>query len=117
VADYRSARYIDDRVAAALERVVALKRRAAEIDAETALVSGELSAIASDQARIRENLKSIGEGHDEKRLRATLVEKLIAQERRLEELTASHRSLQEERQRVQSEIDAGVADLEFEATI
>ena len=117
VAEYRSARYIDDSVFAALERVIALKNRAAAIDRDAGLVNGELGAIATDQQRIRENLKSIGEGHDEKRLRTTLVEKLLAQERRLEELSSSQRSLAEERQRVQADIDAAIDGLEFETRI
>jgi len=75
------------------------------------------ASIADDQHRIRENLKSIGEGHDEKRLRTTLVEKLIAQEARLETTSANQRTLTDERQRVQREIDAAVNELEFEATI
>jgi hypothetical protein len=117
VAEYRSARYIDDRVAEVLANVVALKERAAKVDAETALVAGELGAISVDQQRIRENLKSIGEGHDEKRLRATLVEKLVAQERRIEELNDRHRQLAEERQRIQYEIDAAIAGLDFESDV
>jgi hypothetical protein len=117
VAEYRASRYIDDRVAAALGRVVALKNRAAEIDAESTLVVNEIAAITSDQQRIRENLKSIGEGHDEKRLRGTLVEKLLAQEQRLEELGERRRTLEQERQRAQAEIDSAINGLEFETTI
>ncbi len=117
VADYRSARYIDERVAAALDRVVALKSRAAEIDRETGLISTEHSTITNDQHRVRENLKSIGDGHDEKQYKSTLVQKLRAQEERLDELASSLRLAQQERQQVQSEIDAAVGGLEFETTI
>jgi hypothetical protein len=117
VADYRSARYIDDRVAGVLGTVVELKERAARVDAQTSLVVQELGAITNDQQRIRENLKSIGESHDEKRLRTTFVEKLGAQEQRIEELTESHRALATERQQIQYDIDASIAGLEFETDV
>ena len=89
----------------------------AEIDRETGLLSTEVSTITSDQQRIRENLKSVGDGHDEKQFKAALVQKLRAQEDRLEELASSLRLAQQERQQVQSEIDAAVGGLEFETTI
>jgi hypothetical protein len=117
IVDYRSSRYIDDAVAARLEEVVALKGRAARIDADIVDVNSEIASITADQQRIRENLKSIGEAHDEKRLRGTLVEKLIAQEKRLEELNASLRTLAQERQQAQIEIDAAINGLEFETRV
>lgn len=117
VADYRSARYIDDRVRDALQKVVALNNRVAQIDAERAEAHRELAAINGDQQRIRENLKSIGEGLDEKRLRATLVEKLIAQEQRLEQLAALQTSLEQQRQQAQADVDAAIAGIEFEGEI
>jgi len=117
VADYRSARYIDDRVTSALHQVIALKERVAAIDTKRAEASRELNAISTDQQRIRENLKSIGEGMDEKRLRATLVEKLLAQERRLEQLAALQTSLELERHQAQSDVDAAISAIEFETTV
>ena len=117
VADYRSSRYIDDRVRDALAKVVALKDRVAQIDVERAEGQRELAAINNDQQRIRENLKSIGEGLDEKRLRATLVEKLLAQEQRLEQLAASQNSLEQQRQQAQADVDSAIAGIEFETEI
>ncbi len=117
VADYRSAKYIDDRVRDSLEKVIALKDRVAQIDAERAEAQRELAAINGDQQRIRENLKSIGEGLDEKRLRATLVEKLLAQEQRLEQLATSQTSLEQQRQQAESDVDAAIAGIEFEGEI
>lgn len=117
VADYRSARYIDKRIAAALEQVVALKERASRVDAQSSELNAELAAITSDQQRIRENLKAMGESHDERQLRTTLAGKLSAQEQRLEQLAAGIRQLAQERQRVQYEIDAAINGLEFETTV
>ena len=117
IADYRSAKYIDDRVREALEKVVALKARVAQIYVERSEANRELAAINGDQQRIRENLKSIGEGLDEKRLRATLVEKLIAQEQRLEQIAASQTSLEQQRQQAQADVDAAIAGIEFEGEI
>lgn len=117
VADYRSARFFDDRVSAALHHVLTLKDRVAQIDVERAEAARELAAIAGDQQRIRENLKSIGDGIDEKRLRATLVEKLIAQEQRLEQLTAAQNSLELKRQQAQAEVDAAISSIEFEGEV
>lgn len=117
VADYRSARYIDDRVRGALQNVIALKERVVQIDSERSEAHRELAAINADQQRIRENLKSIGDGLDEKRLRATLVEKLLAQEARLEQLATSQTSLELSRQTAQAEVDAAIAGIEFEGEI
>lgn len=115
--EYRSSRYVDGPMAAALENVLELKARAARLDAELAATSAEVATIASDQQRIRENLKSIGEGHDERRLRGTLVEKLLAQEQRLDGLQARARELSEERRRLQAEIDAAIDGIDLETAV
>lgn len=117
ILDYQNSRYIDERVSQTLKAVLALKTEAAAVDARMGESNGEIGAITGDQQRIRENLKSIGEGHDEKRLRATLVEKLATQERRLEELSTLVRELSRERQNIQARIDATLGNLDFEANV
>jgi hypothetical protein len=117
ILDYRASRYIDDRVLEALQHVVELKERAARVDAQSAEANVQIATIANDQHRIRENLKSIGEAHDERRLRTTLVEKLLGQEQQLDALAARARELAAERQRLQQEIDAAIHAIEFETVV
>ena len=117
ILDYRASRYIDDRVLEALKHVVELKERAARLDAQTAEANAQIATIGNDQHRIRENLKSIGEAHDERRLRTTLVEKLLGQEQQLDALGARARELAAERQRLQQEIDAAIHAIEFETVV
>lgn len=117
IGKYRSSRYIDDRITTALEGVVAIKERIARTDAQIADVNSQISTISSDQQRIRENLKSIGEAHDERRLRTTLVEKLLAQEQQLDSLGSRARELAVERQRLQQELDSAIYGIDFETAV
>jgi hypothetical protein len=91
---------------AALEKVLEIKGRIAAAEARLAAAEHETAEIAKDQDRLRENIKALektSEGHD---LIARYVAKAEQQETRIEQLTHETQTANDERARLQGELDA-----------
>jgi hypothetical protein len=94
-----------------LEKVLEIKARMSAAEARLAAAERETAEIAKDQDRLRENIKALEkttEGHD---LIVRYVAKAQQQETRIEELTKEARTANDERARLQSELDAAFQGL------
>lgn len=109
-----SNRYIDDAMRAALDNILAMKVKLISVDEKLAAATREASEIASDQARLRENIKALGETSEARSLIARYVAKAGEQETRLEQITAERKKLNEEKSKLQSEIDAAIRALAYD---
>ncbi len=109
-----SNRYIDDAMRAALDNILQMKVKLVSVDEKLAAASREASEIASDQARLRENIKALGETAEARTLIARYVAKAGEQETRLEQIAAERKKLGEEKSKIQSEIDAAIRALAYD---
>ncbi len=106
-----SRRYLDDASRVALEKIINLKSRIAEVSARTEAAGREAAEITTDQARLRENIKALGQTAEARQLIARYVTKAGEQETRMEQLTEARRAAAEERARLQAELDAAIRAL------
>ncbi|HEX8632993.1 MAG TPA: hypothetical protein VF703_02460 [Pyrinomonadaceae bacterium] len=112
-----SRRYIDDTVRAALQNIIELKRRIAATDARLQAIEAEIAEISEDQTRLRENIKTLSQTAEAKQLIARYVAKADQQETRIEQLTKDRQAAQEERARLQPQLDAAVRALTLDRNL
>lgn len=98
-------RYIDAPTRARLAQIVEIKSRIAALDNQSSALEAEATEINEDQARLRENIKALGDNSEARALIARYVEKANTQETRLEALTAQRRQLAAQRATLQAELD------------
>lgn len=103
-------RYIDAPVRARLAQIVETKARIAALDNQSSALEAEATEINEDQARLRENIKALGDNSEARALIARYVEKANTQETRLEALTAQRRQLAAQRATLQAELDRVVRE-------
>lgn len=101
-------RYVDDTTRAALEQILNLKGRIANLEARVAVADREAEQIAEDQTRLRENIKALGATAEARQLIARYVAKANEQETRLEQLTSERRTATNEQTRLRAELDEAV---------
>ncbi len=106
-----SRRYLDDTSRAALEQIIKLKEQIADIGTTIAGLDSEAGEIAKDQARLRENIKVLGETADARQLITRYVAKVNDQETRIEQLTSERRTREAARQQLQSELETAIRTL------
>ena len=109
--------YLDQASRQSLEKILDLKARIAANDSEIAAVDKELSEIASDQARLRENIKALKETSEARQLIARYISKANDQETRVESLTKERRTLADKKAALQQELDESIRNLKFERTL
>jgi hypothetical protein len=110
-------KYLDGATAGVLRQVIAQRRQLAGVEEKVRQLEQERADIHAEQQRIRENLQALGERPSEKGLRERFVRTLNGQEDRLEQITAEVKAHAAERDRCKEEIDALLADLEYEALV
>lgn len=110
-------RYVDEATRARLSQIVELKSRIAALDANGNNIAVEANEISADQARLRENIKALGETAEARSLIMRYVEKANTQETRLEALTVERRRLVLERTRLQAELDALIRNFVVESKV
>lgn len=110
---YRS-RYIDDPVRIALEKVTSLKDQIARIDAQIQTLEKEREGIAKDQARLRENIEAFNKTAEARTLIARYVAKANDQETRLEATNTETRKLNDERTRLQLQLEEAIRSFTLE---
>jgi len=106
-----SRRYIDDATRAALDKIIGIKGQIAAVDARLAGLDRETAEIASDQDRLRENIKVLSEKSEARQLVVRYVAKAGEQETRLEQITTERKTAAIERARLQSELDSAIRAL------
>lgn len=109
-----SRHYIDDATRSALQNILDLKGRVAAADARIAAIDKEIREIGDDQKRLRENIEALTKTAEARQLITRYVAKADEQETRLEQLTKEKQAAQEERLRLQSQLDAAIRGLDLE---
>ncbi|MDQ1614050.1 MAG: hypothetical protein QOG00_3981 [Pyrinomonadaceae bacterium] len=112
-----SRRYIDEPTRVALQKIVEIKSRLTAIDARLAAIEAEVTEIGEDQTRLRENIKTLSQTAEAKQLIARYVAKADQQETRIEQLTKERQTANEERARLQTQLDAAIRDLSFDRNL
>ncbi|HEX8456891.1 MAG TPA: hypothetical protein VF656_06325 [Pyrinomonadaceae bacterium] len=112
-----SRQYIDDATRAALEKIVEIKTRISAIDARLAAIEAEITEIGEDQTRLRENIETLSQTAEAKQLIARYVAKADQQETRIEQLTKERQAANEERARLQPQLDAAIRALSLDRNL
>ncbi|MBX7222180.1 MAG: hypothetical protein K1Y36_19685 [Blastocatellia bacterium] len=114
---YIGQRYVNRQAAETLQKVLELKQQINDLDLDLGRAEVESRDIETDQKRIRENLQSLKEGRGEQELRTRLVEKLLSQEERLEQLQKSISLQRAERITLHEKINSLIADIRMEINL
>ncbi len=99
---------LDERLRQALKRILDSRRAIANLDAEIRRQETIIRAITDDQARIRENMKTLERNSE---LYREYVQKLTQQEREIEQARRTVQRLQEQKDRAQRELSEFIAGL------
>lgn len=100
-----SQKYINEETRKKLQSIIDVKRQIAATDSEIYTKNTQLSRIATDQARLRENIKAIGKSEEEKKLLARYTQKLNDTEDQLEKLNIEIKTLEEAKTKQQQELN------------
>jgi hypothetical protein len=106
-----SRRYLDESSRAALETIIKLKGQIADIGKELEELESEAEEISTDQDRLRENIKALGETAQARQLITRYVSKANEQESRIEQLAGERRTKTAARLRLQLQLDAAIRAL------
>jgi hypothetical protein len=110
-------RYLDAATQQVLGQVVELRQQAGALEEQVKRLEKERDGIHAEQKRIRENLQALGDRPSEKELRERFVRTLNSQEDRLEQIERELRAKSAERERCREQINAVLAELEYEAKV
>jgi len=114
-------KYISSDTRQQLEQIIAVKAEIAQLEQSIQQLQQEREGLFADQQRLRENLKSLGNTEDEKKLRSKYIEQLTKQESRLEEITKGpgsipqlQKQMQEKQQNLNQLIEQLAQDLKMD---
>jgi hypothetical protein len=110
-------KYIDDETRAALQNILDLKSRLAAANERVAAVDKEIAEIGADQKRLRENIEALTKTAEARQLIARYVSKADQQETRLEQLAKDKQAANEERARLQTQLDDALRALALERNL
>ena len=108
---------VNGEVEKALRRVAAQKNMLAALDAEIASRKTQISAIAEDQQRLRENMKALKGSAEEKALVERYARELNNQEDRVQSLQHEMSDLRQRREAAQKSLNEMIEGLQLEATL
>ncbi|MFO0809790.1 MAG: hypothetical protein U0746_14300 [Gemmataceae bacterium] len=117
IAAWLDQKYLDAATAQALQQALALRAQAADLTAAAGRLQAERDAVFKDQARVRENLASLGDKAGEKALRERFVTTLDKQETRLEAIAKELAAIEKDADAARAEVARLLAGLEYESTI
>jgi hypothetical protein len=101
----------------ALQKIVAQKARVAALQDQIDKKNGDRQSIFDDQQRLRENLKALKGGSEEKTLTERYVQKLNDEETELATLKKESDELTEQQDKAQQELNAMIDNLSMDATL
>jgi chromosome segregation ATPase len=101
----------------ALRKIVTQKNEVAKFQAQIDQRQKEINRIFEDQQRLRENMKALKGGAEEKALTQRYMQQLADQETRLEALRREMADLETKRQQVQSELNDMVQQLSLDVKL
>ena len=104
-------------VEAALKPILGQKQAIAAITRDLAARKAEMDRIATDQERIRENMKALKGSAEEKALVRRYTGQLVEQENRLDVLRREMTGLEGQRTKAQAELDKLIEGLMLEVTL
>jgi hypothetical protein len=110
-------RWIDAATAETLNDAFALRRQFAGFKSLSQELAAERSKLHDEQARIRDNLKSLNELPTEKDLRQRYIRTLTAQEDRLESIAKEAAKSLADASAVRDELEAKMAAISFTGTV
>jgi hypothetical protein len=108
---------INAEVEKVLRRVVGQKNAIATFEAEIAARKAQVSGIAEDQQRVRENMKALKDSPEEKTLVERYARELNDQEDRVQSLKHEISDLQQKRDTAQKALTEVIEGLELETTL
>ena len=117
IAFFVSQNSINAEVEKVLRRVVGQKNSIAAFDADIAARKAQVSGIAEDQKRVRENMKALKGSAEEKALLQRYARELNDQEDRVQSLQHEVSGLQQKRDAAQKALTEMIEGLELEATL
>jgi hypothetical protein len=106
-----SERYLDDAARAALEKIISIKGLIAGSSARIEAIDQEVAAVGMDQARLRENIKALGQTADARQLIARYIAKAGEQETLVEQLAKERKQKASEQRGLQNELAAAIRAL------
>jgi hypothetical protein len=109
--------YIDAPTQAVLEKIIDLKSRMAANAAHLEAIDKEVTEIGQDQERLRDNIKALTATPEAKQLIARYVTKAGDQETRLEQLSKDKQGANDERVRLQGELETTIKSLALEHSL
>lgn len=108
---------INPEVQSALQKIVAQKARVAALQDQIDKKNGDRQSIFDDQQRLRENLKALNGGSEEKALTERYVQKLNDEETQLATLKKESDELAEQQDKAQQELNTMIESLSMDVTI
>jgi hypothetical protein len=110
-------RYLDKATAGVLRQVAAIQARVAEAEARIQRLNADRGAIYTEQQRIRDNLKALGDRPSEKELRERFIRILNQQEDRLEQIQTEIAAQTNERDQGRAKVHELIGSLDYEAAV
>lgn len=108
---------ITPEIEAAFRKILEQKKRVDDLATQISDRDDEKQAIYDDQQRLRENLKALTGGADERSLTERYTQQLADQETRLDAIKRESADLQAKQDQAQAELDKMIEDLSLDATL
>lgn len=108
---------ITPEIEAAFRKILEQKNRVDDLNTEISDHDDEKQAIYDDQQRLRENLKALTGGAEERALMQRYTQQLADQETRLDALKKESADLQAKHDEAQAELDKMIEELSLDATL
>jgi hypothetical protein len=108
---------VNPEVEKVLRQVIAQKNNIAALEADIAAHKAQVSSIAEDQQRVRENLKALKGSPEEKALVERYARELNDQEDKVQSFQHEISDLQQKREAAQKALTAMIEGVELEATL
>ena len=100
-----------------LQPVIDARSQLATVERQLSGLTTQVTTIASDQQRIRENIQALGTSKQERSLRDRYTRELTTQEDRLTDLQGQIEKVSAERERRQAELSRVTQQLAFDVTV
>ena len=110
-------KFLDEKTLGQLKKIVSVKTELARIEIDLNALLKERQQIFSDQKRLRENLKGLGQTSEEKGLRSRYVQQLDSQETRLGKIENQEESLKTQMKKQQSALEMLMGNLSQDLTL
>jgi chromosome segregation ATPase len=106
-------RYIDDATKARLQKLLELRSQINQIQAKLQALEDEEEKISEDQKRLRENIETLSKTPEAKTLITRYVEKVNAQETRLENMVKERQNLEAEQDKLSADLAREINNFEL----